>query len=428
MSTSPARWAAAEALWEAARRFPDLAPPRLQLDHLSSADAALAVAIYRTAVQRWLTLEYLLDKAARLPMSKTDPRVRAALLTGAAQLVFLPGVQDYAAVDESVMLVRKLDRPNAAGAVNAVLRKVAAMVGQRSDQPWAPARDALPLETGTLKLTGPLLPKTDNLLQYLAAATSHPLELVKHWHKQLGPRDMQAICLHDLSDPPTFVFDEHNQPRIWDDKREQLIAYLAEDSRRRVQDPTAAAVVASLADLTPSPQRILDYCAGQGTKTRQLAALFPAAEITATDVNPQRLEQLRGCYEFSKKVITAPAEDVLAEGRGYDLVLLDVPCSNSGVFARRAEARYRFSGRSVDELVALQRRIVEQVAPRIEPGGTLLYATCSIEPAENQQQAAWIAERYEATLQHEQATLPGGRGPTYHDGGYFARLRWPMKG
>lgn len=423
MSTSPARRAAVEALIRAAERFPDLGPPRLQLDGLSNADAALATAVYRATVQRWLTLEHLLDRAAKRPMRKTDPRVRAVLLAGAAQLVFLAGVADYAAVDESVMLVRKVDRPRAAGAVNAVLRQVAQMVGERTDEPWAPARDALPLANGTLRLTSPLLPKTDNLLAHLSVATSHPLELVTRWHKQLGPQQTRAMCLHNLTDPPTFVFDEQDTMSRWVGPREELVACLAQDPRRRVQDPTSAAPVQAVAD--SQPRSILDFCAGQGTKTRQLAAAFPDAQITATDPHPPRLQTLRGVEDIFKNVKTSSPDGLPPDAGPFDLVLADVPCSNTGVLARRAEAKYRFSAKSLGELAALQRRIVEQAASWIAPGGVLLYATCSIEPAENSERTAWIVERFGAQPEREQLTLPGGEDGGYHDGGYFAVLRWP---
>lgn len=422
MSVSPARIAAVEPLIEAARRFPDLGPPRLLLDNLTGADTALAMAIYRTTIQRWLTLEHLLDRVAKRPMAKTDPTVRAVMLAGACQLVFLSGITDYAAVDESVMLVRKFDQPQAAGAVNAVLRKVAKMVGERSDEPWEPARDALPIEGGTLKLTSPLLPKTDNLVQHLAVATSHPLDLVTRWHKQFGRAQTLTLCLHDLRNPPTFVVDEAGTISRWVNPWSELAAYLAADPLRRVQDPTSAGVIESVASLEPA--RILDYCAGKGTKTRQLAARFPDAEIVATDTHAERFKALRELEGIFKNVKAVSPERVIGGG-AFDLVLLDVPCSNSGVLARRAEARYRLNAKHVDELVALQREIVATVAPRIAPDGVLLYATCSIEPAENDEQAAWASEQFGAVVTTSKSTLPGGNGGDYHDGGYHAVLRWP---
>jgi len=426
MSVSPARLAAVEPLIDAAHRFPDLAPPRLALTSLSSADAALATAIYRTTVQRWLTLEHLLDRAAKRPMTKTPPQVRAILLAGAAQLIFLPGVADYAAVDEAVMLARKLDQPHAAGAVNAVLRKVAQMVGERSDEPWQPARDALPLGDGTLRLTGPLLPKIDNLLQYLAVATSHPLELVTRWHKQFGRERTVALCLHDLQNPPAFVVDEGGAISRWDRPWSALGPYLAQDPRRRVQDPTSVEVVVAVSGLSPSPRAILDFCAGHGTKTRQLAAAFPDAAVTATDTHDERFRSLQGVGDLFRNVRVVPPDEAIGSSASYDLVLLDVPCSNSGVLARRAEAKYRLTGKSIEQLVALQRSIVERVAPAIARDGTLLYATCSIEDDENTSQEAWIGQRFGATPLSRSARLPGGAGPTYHDGGYFAVLRWSM--
>src|SRR5690606_20425291 len=122
-------------------------------------DHRLALAIHRTVLHRWMSLEYLLDAVSGRPLHRMEPTMRAVLLAGAAQLLFMERLPTHAVVDESVELAKKLVRPGAGGLTNAVLRKIAALVGARDDAtPWTPARDRLPLGDGTLTLTDDLLP------------------------------------------------------------------------------------------------------------------------------------------------------------------------------------------------------------------------------------------------------------------------------
>jgi 16S rRNA (cytosine967-C5)-methyltransferase len=106
-----------------------------------------------------------------------------------------------------------------------------------------------------------------------------------------------------------------------------------------------------------------------------------------------------------------------------DLVLLDVPCSNTGVLARRPEARYRYSKEAIASVVRLQREIITVGAKLLKPGGHLLYSTCSLDERENQAQSRWIADEFDATLVKGSLTLPAGRDTSYHDGSYSALLR-----
>jgi 16S rRNA (cytosine967-C5)-methyltransferase len=109
-----------------------------------------------------------------------------------------------------------------------------------------------------------------------------------------------------------------------------------------------------------------------------------------------------------------------------DLLVLDVPCSNTGVLPRRVEAMHRFSPRSLESLVQLQRRIVEEHLPLLRPGGAILYATCSLEPEENERQAEWLSGRVDAAApiveRHMPAGLPGEPSHAYRDGAFAALL------
>ena len=448
-ATPTARGAAALALGQAAGAFPDLHPAPLDAAGLDGRDTALALAIHRAALQRWLTIDFLLNHCLSQPMHALEPSLRGVLLSAGAQILFFDRLPVHAVVDESVQLTRQMVRPAATGLVNAVLRRLAGLVRERlPQQTWAPAADRLPLTQGVLVLNEPVLPDPKQFEAHLSVATSHPAELIRHWLDQFGPQRTLALCLHDMQTPPTIVAMEagfvledpgqgwpglcakpHAEPGfvVWDGNHEELIRFLSENPQRRVQDPGAAAAVQATADL--APQVIVDYCAGRGTKTRQLTALHPGAQVLASDPDKARRTDLRAAAAGLKNVrILEPAEVRKLPRHEADLLVLDVPCSNTAALARRPEARYRFSPATLGALVALQRDIIESAAPLLKPGGHMLYTTCSLEEQENGRQTRWIAAKLRAKVVREQLLLPASAGANpaaYHDGGYHAVVRLP---
>ena len=163
-----------------------------------------------------------------------------------------------------------------------------------------------------------------------------------------------------------------------------------------------------------------------GTKTRQLAQVHSNATIIASDIEPARLEILRKVFAGSERVQVIEANRLREFDGRADLLLLDVPCSNTGVLARRVEAKYRFNRTSLQSLIDLQRQIVADSIPLLAPRGRIVYSTCSIEPAENREQAEWIAKWHRMRIAADRLRLPEGLpgedSAAYGDGGYFAVL------
>lgn len=416
-----ARHAVVFALIPAVERFPDLPLGEPDLSGLSAADARLATAIYRTTIQRWLTNAHLLSRHLKQPPRKLPPETYAILLAGTTQLVFMDRLPAYAVIDESVRLAHAFKQVRTAGLVNAVLRKIADSVEGSSDEPWTPAPapggDRVPMaEGGVVKLRGNMLPKPDNLLTHLVVATSHPLPLLQRWFKLFGRERATELALHSLLNPPTFVVDREEATR-WGGSHDELLDYLAADPSRRVQDPASLASVAALSDLNLQPRTILDLCAGRGTKTRQLQQLFPRAAITAHDPDDDRRADLLEIPGPPRITVEDPADD-----QRFDLIVLDVPCSNTGVLARRPGARYRATDANRASLVELQQQIITRALKLLATGGTILYCTCSIDPAENQQQAQWLIEQSggRLVLTRETTLLPESGVGGYHDGSYHA--------
>lgn len=419
-----ARLAVALALIPVAEWFPEVPIVEPDLEGLSGPDVGLATAIHRTTLQRWLTLEHLLARHLKQPVRKLLPETRAVLVSGAAQLVFMDRLPAYAVIDEAVRLTKKLGVPRTSGVVNAVLRKLADLVVQHAAEPWSPAADRVPyvLENraiGSVIFSEAVLPKTDNMLAHLVVATSLPMPLLQRWFKAFGRERATTLALQSLGRPPTFVVD-NEQASPWTGTREELVGFLEADAARRVQDPASLASVAAAADLSPPPKTILDLCAGRGTKTRQLQQVFLQAKITTHDPDDDRRADLE---EIPGITVAEPGP-----GEKFELIVLDVPCSNTGVLARRPGARYRATQASLESVVALQREIMVKALGHLADGGRILYCTCSIDATENNDQVAWLVEqRPGLTVLKESLLLPQAEGSDsssgasdYHDGSYHA--------
>lgn len=418
LDPTTARTAAVAALLPAVENYPHLKPVELDFGSLPPRDRALALAIVRTVLQRWMTIEHLLNQALHQPFKGLEPTMRGVLLVGASQLLFFDRLPAYAVVNESVDLARSLVRPSAGSMVNAVLRILAKNIVTRCHtDPWTASADQIPLEDGFIRLGEISLPETGDLIQHLAVATSHPPNLVEQWSKTYGDPQATKLCLHSLRSPPIFIATASGYTQ-WTGRGEQLSQYLSLDSTRRVQDPAAGKPVQATAHL--KPKMIIDFCAGRGTKTHQLAQLHPQARIFATDGDPERLKALHATYMNHPSVTVVPLEQLQGPA---DLLLLDVPCTNTAVLARRPEARYRYTSRLLHHLVRIQRQVMNRAITCLDTKSSVLYSTCSLEQAENQDQTRWLANRIDGTLKTQCMTLPDGHGPTYHDGGYFALLQ-----
>lgn len=436
------RDAACDCITERARRFPDVdleSSPDWDALLGDPREAALAHAIDQAVARRWLTLVKVIQHALNRPWETLQHPLQAALLGGAAQLLLMDRLPDHAVLNETVGWIKRQLGPGAAGLVNAVLRKVAALRVERAEHAAESplSRQELPLEDGRmLRLAEPVFSEPQWVR--LAEQTAHPVELLTRWVSAFGEPQTRLLALHSLVHPPVLVagfenFDasshlsshEERGFAVFRGSRGELVRLLAAHPVARVQDPASAAPVAATTSL--QPRLIVDACAGQGTKTRQLAAVHPTARIIASDIHDARRSTLRETFAGSGNVEVIEPRQLAGFAGQADLLVLDVPCSNTGVLARRVEAKYRASAAAIGELVGLQRQIVADSIALLAPNGTLLYATCSIDAAENQQQSDWISRQHDLTIIETRLILPKGlpgEDPSqYHDGGYFVLLR-----
>ncbi len=429
-------------LAEQVRRFPDLDLAPLDDSALDPREAAFAHAIYDAAIARWLSLWFLIEGCLDRPAHRVEPRASAALLAGAAQIFFLDRVPVHAAVNESVGWTRRIAGLASSRLVNAVLRRLCRLLPQEqrqyrdaaSDQP-----DELPMPDGrALILAEPVLP--EDALRRCAVATSHPIDLIRAWSKRWSTLEARRLALHSLVAPPVILNTLHAaQPlpenlvphpdaghHVFTGSHADLVALLERRRDLWVQDPGSSQAVCAAADLRPT--LVVDTCAGMGTKTRQLAATFPEARIIATDTDAKRLEILRRSVDPQRVQVVTPDRLIDFVGAA-DLVLLDVPCSNTGVLPRRPEARYRYDRARLDQLTAIQRQIIADSLRLIRGDrrqGRILYSTCSLDESENQEQPRWASRWHSLRTARSAESLPRARPgdpPTaYSDGGYWALL------
>ncbi len=392
---------------------------------------AAAMRLSYGAVQRRRTLDWLIDGALERP-NALEADVREVLRLGAYELIWSDRVPDAAAVDQTVRLARTLHgvprrRTARAGLVNAVLRRIAddgarALAGLEGKPETAGIRYSMPdwIVDGLQASLGPLAGG-------VMAAANEPAESALRWNPLRGPRaDVeQALGVRWHDDPylPEAVvldgpFGIEDSP-LWTQGR-------AMGQSRGSMLPARA--------LDPRPgERILDLCAAPGAKSTHLAALADnRAEIVCVELHESRARALRALAAR----MGARLDVRVGDGRslpldgGFDAVLLDPPCTGLGVLSSRPDARWRRRPEALAELVILQRQLLGRALELTRPGGRVVYSTCSLLAAENEEVVrasgaalADLTERFPAWAHAQLAgaleTLPGRDGT---DGFFVARL------
>jgi 16S rRNA (cytosine967-C5)-methyltransferase len=419
-------------------------------DPLSPAEAGLAAELVIGVSRHRLTAEHLAARFYRGRFAGLRPSIRVILAMGVYQLCWLDRIPDYAAVDEAVRQAKRHGR-GVSSTVNAVLRKLITCRGEMTIRPENPEpRRWLPVnpDRGRLFTENVFPDPARRPLDYLVAATSHPPWLVERWHRRFKPKLCRQVCDAGQRRPPLVL--RPNPMRI---TPEQLIDRLRASGLepRRLDDSDAVLLrdlvpAAELAEvqaglcqpqdstsqqaLRLAPPRaeelVIDLCAGVGTKSTQAAEMMNnTGVVIATDADEARLGRIPASAERLGLTIIRPTpmgqlDACLPElGRAPDLVLVDAPCTNTGVLARRPEARYRASQRALMDLTAVQAQLLQRAAALAGPQTRLLYATCSLEREENEDQVARLCESLPRwNVQGQLFTLPDAD----RDGGFAALL------
>ncbi len=400
------------------------------LESVSPADRGLVKSLCYGTARWWPRLEAFYRELVARPLKARDRDVKALLLLGLHQLERMR-VAPHAALDRTVEAARALGKPWAAGLVNGVLRRFqrerAALERRIEDDPvarWAHPGWLLQ----ALQRAWP-----EQWQAIVEAANRQPPMALRVNLGRIGRADYAALLGRDgiaarpiPAVPSGLVLDQPLDV-------ERLPGF--GDGLVSVQDG-GAQLAAGLLEVAPG-QRVLDACAAPGGKTCHLLETAPGdIEMTAVDIDRARLQRIRD--NLTRLGLTAQVcqGDAAAPAgpwaeRRYQRILLDVPCSATGVIRRHPDIKLLRRADDIPALVALQARILDAVWPLLEPGGMLLYATCSLLPEENREQVAAFlgrtADARERPIAAEwghhcgpgRQTLPGEEGM---DGFYYACL------
>ena len=361
---------------------------QLDKDGLSGPEASLATRLVYGVMQNRLLLDFWIAAYCTQKPDHLQVPLLDILRMGVYQIVFLDRIPDSAAVNESVNLTRTFGRAQAAGLVNAVLRKV------------VKNKESLPKPSGV------------DPVQYLSITYSHPKWLVKRLLTILSREEAEAFLQANNGAVPTTV--QYNPLKTSPDA---LTAALAEEGVRAiphawvpgclelsdtgnlallktfrsgeflVQDAAAHLVTAAA---MPAPGMcVIDVCAAPGGKSFAAAfAMENRGEILSCDLHENKLKRIR---EGADRLGLTCIQTTAADGRVFnprlaekaDLVIVDVPCSGLGIIRKKPDIRYK-RGDDLFSLPVVQTAILENSARYVKPGGTLVYSTCTILPEENQ--------------------------------------------
>jgi 16S rRNA (cytosine967-C5)-methyltransferase len=312
------------------------------VEGLDERDRALAQRLAYGTVQRARTLDFGIEQLGKRRVRKLDPPVRASLRLGAYQLAFTDQAE-HAIVDDAVELVRSAGLERAVPFTNAVMRRLSTgLRGLVASLPEGPVRESYPDWIAELwsrdfgDATALALMKAQNEPPALEARASEPVG---------EPTDVPGAYLVDRIDPE----------RMWPMSRASQLAALVMDAQ--------------------PGERVLDACAAPGGKTAILAER--GAAVTAVEIHAGRARALASRQLPNVRVVEADARSV--DESGFDRALVDAPCSGLGVLARRPDLRWR-----ARPLPELQRELVAAAAERVRPGGTIVYAVCTLNADENE--------------------------------------------
>ena len=323
-------------------------------------DRAFVQDLAYTTVRRFRVLRSILGKlVTKWPKGEME----ALLLVGGAQILYMPDVPDFAAVNETVMAAKCCPNKSIAKVVNGVLRN--------------------------------LIRRRDEFESYLKSAPlaereSFPNGIVNRWIERYGEADAEKLCKWHNQPSETWLAYRPGAPepfvRLERGRKVSDVEGYAEGAFV-VQDPATAGAI-ELLDVRPG-MKVLDFCAAPGGKSIQCAWRLGnpgnGARLVSQEVNPARRRRL---VENLKRVALDWVEVVAKAGDGelFDRVLADVPCSNTGVLRRRPDARWNWTKEHLAELVKLQSEILVKAAAHVASGGIIVYSTCSNEHEENEGQ------------------------------------------
>lgn len=409
---------------------------------LPKQDRAFITRVCEGTIEYRIQLDYMIDSFSKVKVEKMKAPIREILRSAVYQLKYMDSVPDSAVCNEAVKLAQRKGFYNLKGFVNGVLRSIA----RDMDKIEYPGRNNLPL--------------------HLSVKYSMPEFMVNRWLKEYGEEVTEKMLAGFLEERPVTVrcrLHRNSLEETIESLRKQgvtvekapyvdyafsisgynhilvLEAFL--QGRIQVQDVSSMLVAEAAA-----PRKgdyIIDICAAPGGKTLHMAdKLEGYGMVDARDVSDYKVSLLQDNISRADLInaratyqdATVRDEESLDKA---DIVLADVPCSGYGVIGKKPDIKYRATQRKEDDLVILQRKILNQAVQYVKPGGILIYSTCTISRKENQENLKWLLDNYSLECESLDPYLcPELRGETTRrgylqllpgvhkcDGFFLARLR-----
>jgi 16S rRNA (cytosine967-C5)-methyltransferase len=356
--------------------------------HLSARDVGLLTEIVYGTVQRRDTLDYYLTPFLA-KARKLERWVRILLRLTLYQVLYLDRVPDRAAIFEAVEIAKKRGHKGTASLVNGVMRSI-----QRQGVP--------PLEN------------IEDEVKRLAVATSHPYWLVKRWVEQYGFVETKRMCETNLLPPKQTarvnmarITVEEVMERLHQEGMEVARGEVAAEAIRAergnlahtaafreglitIQDESSMLVARALGP--KEEERVLDSCAAPGGKSTHIAELMHnTGQVISVDIHDHKVKLIE---EQAKRLQLTNISTCVLDSRrlgerfekeSFDKILVDAPCSGFGVIRRKPDIKYAKTEEDIPSLVELQQEILRAAAPLLKRGGTLVYSTCTIDQAENEE-------------------------------------------
>ena len=366
-------------------------------------DRAFLTRLVNGTVERSVTLDYFLDRCSRCKVKKMRPLLRTLLRMGSFQILFSDRVPDSAAVNESVKLSHRRGLSGLSSFVNAVLRRI----------------------SGEKESILRLLREEGEIPEYVRF--SLPEWLYHFLLSEYGREETERMAAY-------FLSEEHgNYVRFRDGRCVKRSGNLSEEEAFRCGEMTIQDYSSQQVGLLASPsggEFVVDVCASPGGKCCHVAELLGGSgRVDARDITEEKIRLIEENIErLHLKNIKAKLWDARksdpsltdSSGRGRaDLLLCDLPCSGLGVLHKKPDIRFSAGPERILELQRLQREILDCSQSYVKPGGRLIYSTCTLSRAENEENRDYILEHFAFTLLSERKFLPGQPS----DGFYIAEFR-----
>jgi len=379
--------------------------------YLDKQQRAFIHCLFEGVIDKKITLDYVIDSVSKMPVSKMKKPVRTLIRMGAYQILFMDSVPDRASCNETVAIAKKKHLSNLAGFINGVLRSISRLEGNisypdksRDLKKYLSVRYSMPEliveslveDYGADECERILSDMMDNrpIFAREIKSRSGDVNLVEELAKETG------VKVHRIEGMDAFVFDEIGSLNDIEAFEKGLFT---------IQD-LSSQLVCRIAGIKAG-DTVMDVCASPGGKSIAAADILACCDAATGSDKNHKVGRVIACDITEKKVarineniercrlgnINALVADATVHNPEYDeiadILICDLPCSGLGVIARKRDIKYGLTKEGMDELVLLQRQILDNVTSYVKPGGTLVFSTCTMRKSENNEQVDYITNK-----------------------------------